>query len=423
MAPSRALASITVTLALAGRAHAAPDTLTLARVLDAVRARNPSIQAAEARALAAAQVPARVGAWDDPVVSWEAWNVPESVAIDQADNNIFRLSQKIPFPGKRTLAAEVAKRDADAIQRDASAVTLDAVALAKRAYADLWRADRVRAVYARTLALGERLARLVAQRYATSAVPQADAVRADVEVSHTVGDLRVAEIAADEARAALAAVVSMSSSELAGVPEDPPSPALPGTATELVERALATRPEVGARDAAIAREESGRRLAEKGYLPDFEVSVGRFLNHDAPNGFGAMASMTIPLAWKSKYDAGVAEANARIVGATAERRVVADGIRRDVEQAYARARSAQVMHQLFGDTHIPHAEQALRVTEAAYVAGETDLTALLETARNVERVHVEHLDATAAFERAYADLERAVGTDLPRRRAKGGHHD
>jgi outer membrane protein TolC len=119
----------------------------------------------------------------------------------------------------------------------------------------------------------------------------------------------------------------------------------------------------------------------------------------------------------------VAEANARIAGATADRRVVTDGIRRDVEQAYVRARSAQVMHELFGDTHIPHAEQALRITEAAYVAGETDLTALLETARNVERVHLEHLDATAAFERAYADLERAVGVDIPRPARKGAHHD
>ena len=64
----------------------------------------------------------------------------------------------------------------------------------------------------------------------------------------------------------------------------------------------------------------------------------------------------------------------------------------------------------------------LRVTEAAYVAGGTDLSSLLETARNAERVHLEHVGATADFERAYADLERAVGADLPRAR-RGGHHD
>jgi outer membrane protein TolC len=83
-----------------------------------------------------------------------------------------------------------------------------------------------------------------------------------------------------------------------------------------------------------------------------------------------------------------------------------------------------VLHDLFASTHVPHAEQALRVTEAAYVAGDLDLTALLETARNAERVHLEHVGAAADFERAYADLERAVGTDLPRSGdERGGHHD
>jgi outer membrane protein TolC len=84
---------------------------------------------------------------------------------------------------------------------------------------------------------------------------------------------------------------------------------------------------------------------------------------------------------------------------------------------------ALVLHDLFAGSHVPHAEQALHVTEAAYVAGTDDLTSLLETVRNVERVHLEHVGAAADFEKAYADLERAVGSDLPRatRRSSGGH--
>jgi len=133
----------------------------------------------------------------------------------------------------------------------------------------------------------------------------------------------------------------------------------------------------------------------------------------------------VPLAWKGKYDAAVAEANARTMAAEADRRKAVDDVRRDVEQAYVRAKTALVLHDLFAGTHVPHAEQALRVTEAAYVAGGSDLTALLETARNAERVHLEHVGASADFERAYADLERAVGTDLPRvaTTKRGGHHD
>ena len=124
--------------------------------------------------------------------------------------------------------------------------------------------------------------------------------------------MRTAELAIDEARVVLRAVMSDADVAL-GVPEDPPRPALPPSATALVARALHDRPELAARDAAIAREATGVRLAGKGYLPDFEVSVGRFLNHDTPNGFGAMASVTVPLVWKGKYDAAVAEAKARVI--------------------------------------------------------------------------------------------------------------
>ena len=399
---------------LSAPSFAMAEPLSLARVLDAVRSHNPAIAGAQARADAAGSIPARARAYDDPVVSWEAWNIPEPVAVDRADNNIFRLSQRIPFPGKRTLAGEMAERDAETMRHDVGEVELDAVTTAKRAYADLWRAHQTLAVSRRDFELTERVARLVEQRYATGGTSQADVLRAQVEVSHVASELRTAELAIEDAAAGLNAVMSEPPDAPLGMPEDPAPPALPPAPSELIERALRDRPEVAARDAAVARETTGERLAGKGLLPDFEVSVGRFVNNDASNGFGAMASMTVPLAWKGKYDAGVAEAKARVLSAEADRRRATDGIRRDVQQAYLRAKTALVQHDLFAGTHLPHAEQALHVTEAAYVAGDTDLTTLLETVRNLQRVHLEHVMATAEFEKDYADLERAVGADLPR---------
>jgi outer membrane protein TolC len=90
-----------------------------------------------------------------------------------------------------------------------------------------------------------------------------------------------------------------------------------------------------------------------------------------------------------------------------------------VVQAYLRAKTALVQHDLFGDTHVPHAEQALRVTEAAYVADDGDLTALLDALRGVERVHLEHVQAGAEFEKSFAELERAVGGPVDRPRPSG----
>src|SRR5262249_21024365 len=156
---------------------------------------------------------------DDPVVSWEAWNIPP-LAIARADNNIFRLAQRIPFPGKRTLAGEVAERQADALRHDADAVGLDAVTLAKRAYVHLWLAHRSLDGIQRDAALTERVARLVEQRYATAAVSQADVLRAQIEMSHTASETRTAALAIDAARAELNAVMSAPPDTALGTPDD-----------------------------------------------------------------------------------------------------------------------------------------------------------------------------------------------------------
>jgi outer membrane protein TolC len=126
-----------------------------------------------------------------------------------------------------------------------------------------------------------------------------------------------------------------------------------------------------------------------------------------------MASVTVPIVNKGKYDAAVSQANARVAVAEADRRRLADAVRRDVEQAWLRVRTATLRHDLFAGTHVPQAEQAIQVTESAYAAGTVDLLALLDTLRGLEQVHLDHIDSQAEIQGAWADLERAVGGPLP----------
>ncbi|MGH7802859.1 MAG: TolC family protein, partial [Candidatus Binatia bacterium] len=101
--------------------HEAHASLKLADVLHLARERNPEIAAARARADAARHVPARVAALADPTLSWEAWNTPESFDVTEADNNIFKVTQRFPFPGKLGLARDGALREADSASADAKA--------------------------------------------------------------------------------------------------------------------------------------------------------------------------------------------------------------------------------------------------------------------------------------------------------------
>src|SRR5258706_16120054 len=97
-----AIASLAASLARA------EEPLRLADVLDEARRQSPAIAAARERAKAASFMPAQASAYDDPTLGWEAWDAPESFDLHRADNNIVRLSQRIPFPGKRPLAGAIA---------------------------------------------------------------------------------------------------------------------------------------------------------------------------------------------------------------------------------------------------------------------------------------------------------------------------
>src|SRR5207249_2974995 len=99
----------------------------------------------------------------------------------------------------------------------------------------------------------------------------------------------------EEARVELAALLSRTADDLPGRPEPLAAPGLALASGDVLARALEHRPELRAADAAIARAETAVRLAERNRLPDFEVSVGRFVNSAAADGFGAMLSMTLPI--------------------------------------------------------------------------------------------------------------------------------
>jgi len=389
------------------------EPLRLADVLDIARQTNPQIDAARENAAALRAVPAQVSSYDDPTLSWEGWDIPDSLNVGQAQNNIFRLAQKVPWPGKRTLAGTVAAHTADVAQEDVRVAQLDLDATVKRAYYDLWLTYQTRDILGRDKQLVERVAHTAEQRYGTGEAPQTDALRAQVELTHMTIQLESAALAIDTAAAELNALLSRPSDEPLGVPEGPTPRPLDASIDSLTDLALQQRPELAAQRAAIAREQSGVELAAINRRPDFEFSVGRFVNYGHNDGFGAMASVTVPFIYTSKYDAGSAEARARLATAEAELRRWQDRVRREVAQAYARVRTAALQHGLTTGTHVPQAEQALRVTEGAYQSGSADFPALLDTLRNIEAVHLQHVGAEAEWAKANADLERAVGGELP----------
>src|SRR5262245_48818045 len=69
-------AALACTVAIPAAAQTS-ERLVLSEVIAEVRRDNPDIKAARDRVTAAKTRPAQVSAYDDPMVSYEAWNAPE----------------------------------------------------------------------------------------------------------------------------------------------------------------------------------------------------------------------------------------------------------------------------------------------------------------------------------------------------------
>lgn len=392
------------------------EGFSLAAVLAYARAHNPAIQAAQQRLRAAQQVPAQVSAYDDPMVMWDNWNTRENLRIDQADNNIFRLSQKIPFPGKLRLKGAIAAKEAERVAAELRAVELDTLAQTKKAYYELWLVHRNLQVYSRDKELVAQFARIAEQKYAVGLVSQSDVLRAQVELTRLINRVTTETLALTKAQAQLNALLSRPLAAPLGVPRDPPPPLMAYSLADLEALALKNRPELIGQTRTVERAHLAVALARMAYYPDFEVSVSRFVNFARQDGFGLLVSATIPLAFKYKYDAGVEEAVANTQTAQHELRRMHDLVLFEVKQALVQAQTALEQLTLFLSTHIPQAEQALAASQVGYQTGTIDFLSLIDSMRAVEQVHLEHLTAAANFEKAWAELERAVGHELPRKK-------
>lgn len=388
--------------------------LTLETVLAYAQIHNPTIRAAQDRWVAAQERPAQTSALDDPMFTYEGFNIPENFDPTRTDNNILKLSQKLPFPGKRRLRGEIAGHEAEIAKEEVRMTEVTIRAEVKKAYYDLWQTHQNRLVYSRDKELMVQFAAIAEKKYAVGQAAQPDVLRAQIELTRLVTRITTETLKVEEVRARLNKLLSRPPEAPLGMPEGAPKPMMKQTLAELAELALQTRPEITARTVTIRRDTSALALAQKAYLPDFEVVAERFFNGGRKDGFGFIFSATIPLAYREKYDAGVAEARARLAAGKAELRTAHDSTLAEVKGALVRAQAAVELVNLFSQTHIPQSEQALASSRIGYQTGKVDFLSLIDSLRSVEQVHLEYLAAAVDFEKAYADLEQAVGRELPR---------
>jgi outer membrane protein TolC len=110
--------------------------------------------------------------------------------------------------------------------------------------------------------------------------------------------------------------------------------------------------------------------------------------------------------------AHIAQGEAAVTAAHAQRAVAENAIRLAVEDAYVRAKGAQQRAALLRTTILPQSQQTLDVSRIAYQTDRVEFLALLDNERLLLDARLSYYRALAEQDQALADLERAVGAEL-----------
>jgi cobalt-zinc-cadmium efflux system outer membrane protein len=199
---------------------------------------------------------------------------------------------------------------------------------------------------------------------------------------------------------------------------------------DLTIRALQTRADLRAARALEQQSAAELDLAKAEGVPDLTASASYTQDTDTVDGLFAVTAsgqtapivdddkrisigVSIPLFWRGRNRGNVDAALARATSARLHREYVESTVSRDVEAAYARWAAARDTAAVYRQGITAQADQNLTIMREAYTLGQLRLLDVLNEQRRLIDLRLAQIDAETELAQAAADLERAVGMDLP----------
>jgi outer membrane protein TolC len=409
----------------AGRASdglfAGDRQLLAERLIAEVEARNPSLQAMAYAWRAAAQRYPQAVSLDDPM--FMTMMAPASFGSNQVESAyVLQGSQKLPWFGKRQTRGQQAQAEAGAAFQDVQDTRLQIVQVTRLAFYDYYLAERQLEINERNRRSAQEFRDTAQVKYENNQVEQQDVVQADVELTGI--QRRKIELARMR-RVAVARINVL----LLRTPDEPLPPSPESLAREfevppadaLRQTAMARRPDLAALAARVRSEQAAVDLALKQYYPDAEF-FGRYDSFWQPASTQSDlrgqvgVNMNVPI-YRGRLNAAVCEAQFRLSQRRAEYQQRLVEIQYEVQAAYEQVEEARQTVELYTSQYLPFAEQNLALARANYDVGKATYLSLVMAQRQLFTVRETYEQTLTDFYRRIADLERAIGGQLPE---KGG---
>lgn len=379
------------------------STLDAERFTRAVLARNPGLESARDAWRASQARHAAADAWPDPMVAYSF--APRSIDSHHARfGQQIELAQRLPAPGARRLATEAAEAGSVAARAELEAARRDLAVRAIDLYLDLYVVARALEINAHHLQLLREIKDSASARYAAGRASQQDPLAAAVELGHMEHD-----------RIMLEGNRRLSIARMNGLLHRPPDAALPPPPAKLPPlptdepSSSAVRPELEAMRARLNASEAELGRARTENWPMFELRGGYSTMWDMPEHRLMMGlAVELPLS-RARRNGSIDEASAMRSRMEHEVARMRDELNVEAHEAAVRAHEARHTVHVYEQQLIPTSRLQVDAARAGFVAGENDMTALIQAEKNLRTVELELETARADLRRRLAQQARAHG--------------
>jgi cobalt-zinc-cadmium efflux system outer membrane protein len=384
---------------------------------------NPGLAEIRARAQAAAAVPPQAGSLPDPMVGFNALNLPVD-SFDRRQEAMtqmqFGISQELPFPGKLALKEKAAGFEAEAAGSSVEETRLRLISDVKVTWWRLFYVDRSLEIINRNQDLLRQFVEIAQTKYKVGEGLQQDVLLAQVELSQLMDRALQLEGTRRNDVARLNALlhqpantpVVLPEKVAADLPDLLPGPKLFQMADEARPRLAKSLSELHAADARL-------ELARKDRLPDFQVgALYGFRGGDNPDGssrddFASFRfNMSVPLYASRKQNRAIDQRSSERL---AQRYALEDErvkVQADISAALADYEQAREQALLFETGIIPQARQTVASMLAGYQVNKVDFLNLVRSQITLYNHETRYWQALSEAQQALAELSAAVGREV-----------
>ena len=390
----------------------AEGALTLPDLLEAARAGNSEIRAADARTESLGQRPIQERTLRDPMIGFRYHNEQlDRITFSQSEFTFWEVAaeQEIPFPGKLGLRGEIAEKEADRERAIRDATVLTVLSNVAVSYYELAAVDRSASILRESTRTLEMIVRQTEARYRLGTAAQQDVLRASLELGGIQERLTVLDREREAEEASLNALLGRSAGQPLPrtVVFHEPRPLEP--LDDLLARLAQRSPALAAAQEEVSRSDASLALAKRQYFPDFTVAAAYANKGTLFPEWEVGVRMNIPLYFWRRQGPAVAE-NAYAKTAAEHGR---ENLRVDLEgklrEFHALAEASRRLVRLYDDTLIPQASLTLQSALASYEVGSVDFLTTLNAFTALLEYQIRGAQEKSNVGKALAEIGPLVG--------------